>query len=270
MSYLLLCPCMYVCMLYNVFPEPANRKQPVHHAAASVFCRVTHPLTQLPQLTSIPYSVFQSHPTVHHAAASVFCRITHSLTHSTRFHSIPYSIFQFQPTAKEVFLEMLVDHLLEAGDSGAVVPWYNVRKDLFLDKVRWRVGGGNSLVFAGISARPYIFPRRNEVGSGRRDWCRFLRGFPRNLIFFLDKVKWGVGGGTGLIFAGISARPYFFLDKVRWEARGLVWFCGDLFPRDLVCLHVFPRQGRREAGGGTGFCGDFPHVTKQVAGKSRR
>lgn len=41
-----------------------------------------------------------------------------------------------QPTAKEVFLEMLVDHLLEAGGSGAVVPWSNVRKDLFLDKVR--------------------------------------------------------------------------------------------------------------------------------------
>lgn len=30
---------------------------------------------------------------------------------------------------------MLVDHLLEAGGSGAMVPWYNVRKDLFLDKV---------------------------------------------------------------------------------------------------------------------------------------
>lgn len=30
---------------------------------------------------------------------------------------------------------MLVDHLLEAGGSGAMVPWYNVRRDLFLDKV---------------------------------------------------------------------------------------------------------------------------------------
>lgn len=31
---------------------------------------------------------------------------------------------------------MLVDHLLEvAGGSGAIVPWYTVRKDLFLDKV---------------------------------------------------------------------------------------------------------------------------------------
>lgn len=37
---------------------------------------------------------------------------------------------------------MLVDHLLEAGGSGAVVPWYNVRKDLFLDKVRGDVGRG--------------------------------------------------------------------------------------------------------------------------------
>ncbi|CAN0309802.1 unnamed protein product [Pylaiella littoralis] len=41
--------------------------------------------------------------------------------------------YRLEPTAKEVFLEMLVDHLLEAG-SGAVVPWTNVRKELFLDK----------------------------------------------------------------------------------------------------------------------------------------
>lgn len=31
---------------------------------------------------------------------------------------------------------MLVEHLLEAGGSGGIVPWYNIRKDLFLDKVR--------------------------------------------------------------------------------------------------------------------------------------
>lgn len=30
-----------------------------------------------------------------------------------------------------------MNHLLEAGGSGAMVPWYNIRKDLFLDKVRW-------------------------------------------------------------------------------------------------------------------------------------
>ncbi|CAB1103033.1 unnamed protein product [Ectocarpus sp. CCAP 1310/34] len=41
---------------------------------------------------------------------------------------------KLEPTAKEVFLEMLVEHLLEAGGSGGIVPWYNIRKDLFLDK----------------------------------------------------------------------------------------------------------------------------------------
>lgn len=67
-------------------------------------------------------------PFVHHAASIN--------------QSIIEIISQCQPTAKEVFLEMLVDHLLEAGGSGAMVPWYNVRKDLFLDKVRWEAGGG--------------------------------------------------------------------------------------------------------------------------------
>lgn len=78
---------------------------------------------------------------------------------------------------------MLVDHLLEAGDSGAVVPWYNVRKDLFLDKVRWRVGGG--IVW-------------------------FLRGFPHDLVFFLDEMRWEAGGGTGVDFCGdFHATLYF-------------------------------------------------------------
>ena len=55
---------------------------------------------------------------------------------------------------------MLVDHLLEVGDSGAVVPWYNVRKDLFLDKVR----GGAARWGTGLGARG-SFSSRDEDGG---------------------------------------------------------------------------------------------------------
>eukprot|EP00904_Undaria_pinnatifida_P000364 jgi/Undpi1/10328/HiC_scaffold_28.g12778.m1 len=42
---------------------------------------------------------------------------------------------RLEPTAKEVFLEKIVDHLLEVGGPpGAIVPWHNLRKDLFLKK----------------------------------------------------------------------------------------------------------------------------------------
>lgn len=82
-----------------------------------------------------------------------------------------------QPTAKEVFLEMLVDHLLEVGGAGGVVPWYNVRIDLFLDKVRW--------------------------GGERRGWevCLILRGF-----FFHARQKGCAGGGNtaAVVRDGIS------------------------------------------------------------------
>lgn len=42
-----------------------------------------------------------------------------------------------QPTAKEVFLDMLVDHLSQlVGGVGTVVPWHNVRLALFPKKVQ--------------------------------------------------------------------------------------------------------------------------------------
>lgn len=65
--------------------------------------------------------------------------------------SLPISVSQ--PTAKEVFLDMLVDHLLDAGGSGAVVPWYNVRKDLFLDRVRRDVGRGSDVAGSSTQGR---------------------------------------------------------------------------------------------------------------------
>eukprot|EP00903_Cladosiphon_okamuranus_P009842 g9353.t1 len=90
---------------------------------------------------------------------------------------------KLEPTAKEVFLEMLVDHLLEAGGSGAVVPWYNVRKDLFLDK---NASGRLRNFLQKESARPG-FPIRIQLldvravdyvntRRGRRlEWCVSLK-----------------------------------------------------------------------------------------------
>lgn len=66
---------------------------------------------------------------------------------------------------------MLVDHLLEAGGSGAVVPWYNVRKDLFLDKVRRQMGGRwweavSWRCGVGLALRSFVYYARQQVAGG--------------------------------------------------------------------------------------------------------
>lgn len=64
----------------------------------------------------------------------MFCHVLHSV--DCTVPPLRLCASWRQPTAKEVFLEMLVDYLLEvAGGAGAIVPWQNVKQDLFLDKV---------------------------------------------------------------------------------------------------------------------------------------
>lgn len=61
-----------------------------------------------------------------------------SVTNSLILRASSWEIFVRQPTAREVFMEMVVRHVLEVTGgmgSGAVVPFQSIKQEHSLDKV---------------------------------------------------------------------------------------------------------------------------------------